>query len=213
MSADPADREQNKPCAIGTIRYSCVDGEGSTDGTLIYIKPILTGTEPSDVLHYAQANPLFPQQSTGDQFFSESQFESYRELGRHTIAQLCGPRWENEASVALRAPESTDATQSTHATDAEVLACSRWQHRTLTQFVERVERQIGRRGLSKGRVGPRLFAQNRGGQAGPGALSASASTSTTNGRQSSGTSAIEAAPPPEAPEAPPPPCAREGAGG
>ena len=33
------------------------------------------------VRNYAAANPVFPHESTGDQFFSESQFESYRALG------------------------------------------------------------------------------------------------------------------------------------
>ncbi len=33
------------------------------------------------VRNYAAANAAFPHESTGDQFFSESQFESYRALG------------------------------------------------------------------------------------------------------------------------------------
>jgi hypothetical protein len=31
----------------------------------------------------------FPHESTVDQFFSESQFESYRMLGRHAVERLC----------------------------------------------------------------------------------------------------------------------------
>jgi hypothetical protein len=38
---------------------------------------------------YFKTNPLFPPESTTDQFFSESQFESYRMLGAHTMEKLC----------------------------------------------------------------------------------------------------------------------------
>lgn len=65
--------------AQGTIHYGGQHG----DGTLIVIKPTLCADrdEPADVLNYAARNPAFPQQSTADQFFDESQFESYRQLG------------------------------------------------------------------------------------------------------------------------------------
>ena len=69
--------------AIGRIRYP----EGF-DGTLIYFKSSVTGDEDEDVLQYARQNICFPHESTGDQFFSESQFESYHKLGKH-IALDC----------------------------------------------------------------------------------------------------------------------------
>jgi hypothetical protein len=64
-----------------------VDGAG-TDGTLIYIKPAFYGCEPTDVLNYARTTKAFPHESTGDQFFSESQFESYRALGSYVIDRI-----------------------------------------------------------------------------------------------------------------------------
>jgi hypothetical protein len=80
-----------KYCAIGTIRYSCVDNTPpDDDGVLIYIKASMTGDEPQDVVHYQQENELFPQEFIGDQFFSESQFESYRMLGSHIMDSICG---------------------------------------------------------------------------------------------------------------------------
>jgi hypothetical protein len=88
-----------KYCAIGTIRYSCVD-EGAPDGTLIYLKPAFYGDEPRDVFNYAQTSRTFPHETTGDQFFSEAQFESYRALGSYVIDQVVGG-WS----------PSTDATQ------------------------------------------------------------------------------------------------------
>ncbi|HTU19394.1 MAG TPA: patatin-like phospholipase family protein [Gemmataceae bacterium] len=69
-------------CAIGKIRYDDVDKRATT-GTLVYIKPSLTGEEPADVLHYAGSHPTFPHETTGNQFYSESQLESYRALGHH----------------------------------------------------------------------------------------------------------------------------------
>ena len=53
------------------------------NGYLVYIKPSLTGDEPQDMLEYYRRIPEFPHQSTADQWFDESQFESYRKLGMH----------------------------------------------------------------------------------------------------------------------------------
>jgi hypothetical protein len=75
--------------AVGTIGYSCVD-EAETDGVLIYIKPAFYGDEPRDVYQYAQTHPAFPHDTTADQWFDESQFESYRMLGRHIISLISG---------------------------------------------------------------------------------------------------------------------------
>lgn len=68
--------------AIGEIDYPAADGGSADDfGVILYIKPGYHGVENADVCAYAIANPTFPHQSTGDQWFSESQFESYRALG------------------------------------------------------------------------------------------------------------------------------------
>ena len=76
-------------CAVGRIRYSVVDGANAPDGIIIYIKPACYGDEPRDIYEYFKTNPTFPHESTSDQFFSESQFESYRMLGAHTMEKLC----------------------------------------------------------------------------------------------------------------------------
>ena len=57
---------------------------------LVYLKASLTGDEPADVLNYAVENKPFPHQTTLNQFFTESQFESYRELGRHIGSEVFG---------------------------------------------------------------------------------------------------------------------------
>jgi hypothetical protein len=77
--------------AIGTIKYSAVDGTPvKEDGRLIYIKASITGDEPADVAQYHRATPVFPHESTADQWFSESQFESYRVLGQHIATKIVG---------------------------------------------------------------------------------------------------------------------------
>jgi hypothetical protein len=72
-------------CSIGKIRYDDID-VSAIPGVLLYIKPSITGDEPTDIRNYVVDHPTFPHQSTSNQFFSESQFESYRALGDH-IAQ------------------------------------------------------------------------------------------------------------------------------
>jgi hypothetical protein len=72
--------------ATGTIRYP----EGKNEGTLIYIKPGIYGNEPRDVQNYAATHPDFPHESTADQWFDETQFESYRQLGKHVGNCLFG---------------------------------------------------------------------------------------------------------------------------
>src|SRR5579872_432710 len=67
-------------CVVGRIHYPEQDSEA---GWLLYLKSSLTGDEPADVEEYHREVQEFPQQSTLQQFFSESQFESYRRLGLH----------------------------------------------------------------------------------------------------------------------------------
>ena len=65
-------------CAVGRITYS-----NGTRGYLIYIKSSNTGDEDVGVAQYHSGHPTFPHESTGNQFYSEDQFEAYRRLGHH----------------------------------------------------------------------------------------------------------------------------------
>jgi hypothetical protein len=68
--------------AIGSIHYP-----GQIEpGRLVYLKASMTGEEATDVLQYKSAHDTFPHESTGNQFYAEDQFESYRNLG-HDIAR------------------------------------------------------------------------------------------------------------------------------
>jgi glycerophosphoryl diester phosphodiesterase len=70
------------------------------EGYLIYIKPSLTGDEAQDLLEYSRRIPQFPHQSTADQWFDESQFESYRKLGMH-IGEMAFCRYQDDDTKPL----------------------------------------------------------------------------------------------------------------
>jgi hypothetical protein len=112
----PSQDLKNKYCAIGTIRYSCVDRDPEDyttrdkdfDGVLIYLKPSLIGEEPRDVVNYWQGSNSFPQEVITDQWFSEAQFESYRALGSHMIDTICGGESRNPINLAAFATRVRD---------------------------------------------------------------------------------------------------------
>jgi hypothetical protein len=79
--------KKGKHYAIGHIHYSHVD-PGAEPGILVYVKPALVGNEPRDVVDYHRQHSNFPQQPTTDQWFDESQFESYRCLGEFVIHEI-----------------------------------------------------------------------------------------------------------------------------
>jgi hypothetical protein len=87
------DKESGKSkwhCAVGKILYSEISN-GAPDGIILYIKPSLTGEEPIDIDRYSMQSPKFPHESTADQWFGESQFESYRMLGEHIGDEVFKP--------------------------------------------------------------------------------------------------------------------------
>ncbi|MEA2570151.1 MAG: hypothetical protein QOI24_2152 [Acidobacteriota bacterium] len=71
-------RYSRQHLAVGDIQYP--DGDR---GILLLFKPTLVGDEPGDILQYRARNEQFPHESTGDQFYDEKQWESYRRLGLH----------------------------------------------------------------------------------------------------------------------------------
>ena len=70
--------------AYGKIFYP----DTEQPGELIYLKPADLPSMPMDVRAYRNANSDFPHESTLEQFFEESQFESYRQLGLSETATL-----------------------------------------------------------------------------------------------------------------------------
>jgi hypothetical protein len=78
MSSNPALNKHH--ITTGKVIYP---EDPSNPGTIVYIKSSLTGDEPADLLNYRHEDPVFPHDSTANQFFTESKFESYRALGVH----------------------------------------------------------------------------------------------------------------------------------
>jgi hypothetical protein len=88
VDIDTAHQGRGNPHAlVGRIVYEDVDRPPAI-GTLVYLKPALSGDEAVDVRNYAAEHPAFPHQATANQWFSEAQFESYRVLGLHTVLAI-----------------------------------------------------------------------------------------------------------------------------
>lgn len=101
LARKPLEGDELKPfAALARITYPA-DGElEEKPAWLLVIKPRLTFAEPPELLAYYHRSgtpPTFPQQSTGDQFFDEDQWEAYRRLG-----EIIGDR-------LFRPPGSTSA--------------------------------------------------------------------------------------------------------
>ncbi len=79
--------------ALGDITYR----DGSS-GILVYLKASMTGDEDISVRQYKSSHAEFPHESTGDQFYGEDQFESYRRLGR-AIGQEVFESLKGEPSI------------------------------------------------------------------------------------------------------------------
>jgi Patatin-like phospholipase len=93
--------------AVGTIDYLSDErdvAEKQPQGHILYIKPVVRGDEhAADVIAYQRANRAFPAQSTANQWFDESQFESYRRLGHLMAEQIIlssGMKTEADQSLA-----------------------------------------------------------------------------------------------------------------
>jgi hypothetical protein len=78
-------RPSKKHAALFQVRYESGPARSSL---LLYIKASLTGDESADVMNYHATHLEFPHESTGDQFFEEEQWESYRKLGEHIASDL-----------------------------------------------------------------------------------------------------------------------------
>jgi hypothetical protein len=91
MKMKPEVDPKHSYCAVADIDYGCVDhppaGKTSEDmkGKLIFIKAGITGLEPADILQYSKTHAKFPHETNANEFFNESQFESYRHLGSYII--------------------------------------------------------------------------------------------------------------------------------
>jgi hypothetical protein len=80
-------------CAVAEIRYQEIDPT-LENGYLVYIKPVVLAGDDPDIRAYKAANPDFPHESTGNQWFNESQTESYRMLGVRSVLDTFKKPWD-----------------------------------------------------------------------------------------------------------------------
>jgi hypothetical protein len=114
---------------VGRIIYSAVHckrlgwtdaTENDRDGIIIYVKPGLLNQDlglTADVRNYGIEDPLFPQQSTANQWFDEAEFESYRRLGAHS-ARVAFESFDAER-IPTSAEISDDQTQAVTISDED----------------------------------------------------------------------------------------------
>lgn len=93
-----------------------------TPGTLVFAKAAMAADAPWDLHAYRTRDPRFPCHSTGDQFFDDVQFESYRALGAHAgrgaAATLLDQRYRlPETPVEETAVESARPADTTSVPD------------------------------------------------------------------------------------------------
>ena len=102
--------DEKKRFAVADITYPEKYSNGRYHrGFLIYVRPTIYETEPLDVLNYANSNDAFPNQSTGDQFFDEKQFEAYRGLGFYTIENMIGDKTPKDLEILVNMLKHTPA--------------------------------------------------------------------------------------------------------
>ena len=74
----------------GPDRTTSDEGGAGSDqlGWMLLLKLAMTGVEPSYVHDYKRESPAFPHETTGDQIYSEAQFEAYRALGECAMDEV-----------------------------------------------------------------------------------------------------------------------------
>jgi peptidoglycan hydrolase-like protein with peptidoglycan-binding domain len=95
VEINPATGFAKKQWAVGKIKYGkyeSVDGKAES-GILVYVKPVLTGSEPAELVNYRKIDRKFPLDSASKQFLDRAEFDNYRKLGAHIgnaiFAEIC----------------------------------------------------------------------------------------------------------------------------
>lgn len=97
---------------VAAVVYPKIDGTGSQargeeDGRILYLKPWLSKDCPTELRAFKVLRHAFPHESTGNQFFTESDFESYRSLGAYIGRKaLAAYRGDDPTRRALRPGET-----------------------------------------------------------------------------------------------------------
>jgi hypothetical protein len=118
---------------IGTVLYPPDPASISTPtsertGQILYIKAGLPVDLPADLVGYVAENPRFPNDSTADQWFDETQFESYRHLGFHIARSIGGEGRAFKTLPAFFAAASAQTIAMSRATNRQGRAPRRRGH-------------------------------------------------------------------------------------
>ena len=99
-------RLSKTPIITGTFRYPPESGAAEVLGHLVVAKAMLWPELSYPVLSYAAQNPVFPHDSTGDQWFDDRQYAAYTELGRQlgTLASAAMPALLERSGGEFPAP-------------------------------------------------------------------------------------------------------------
>ncbi len=81
-------RNRQSHAIVAAVRFDQASDAENRFGLILFLKPSLSGDEPLDLWEYDMHQKDFPQESTGDQFFDEAQWESYRKLGEHIAGSM-----------------------------------------------------------------------------------------------------------------------------
>ncbi|HEV8242236.1 MAG TPA: GMC oxidoreductase [Thermoanaerobaculia bacterium] len=96
--------QRNGPFAAALARVTYSSGNRRPTWLLLLKAAVPPGV-PLQVRCYAETNPAFPNDPTADQFLTDEQWESYRELGECTMGRvLRRPEWPNV--VGGQAPDA-----------------------------------------------------------------------------------------------------------
>ena len=90
LSRAAIERDGKRAGALGYARGTITYPDSRDPASLIYIKPSFLDDIPAAVRAYGATSAAFPHESTANQWFSESQFESYRALGFHQVSRMFG---------------------------------------------------------------------------------------------------------------------------
>ncbi len=120
-------RLSKTPIITGTITYppeagiSGPTGQPAT-GQLVVAKTLLCADMPYSLLSYAAKHPVFPHDSTGDQWFDYGQFSAYTELGRLLGRRIRTMEHERYAHIAHWRVIESDVMNARINADAAALA-------------------------------------------------------------------------------------------
>ncbi len=98
VQGENASPYSQKSWLLGKIDYGTVNGEPHY-GHLIYIKATCPENEGPVLRQYRTQSSSFPHETTADQFFTEDQFEAYRELGELISQQVIQDLVERESQA------------------------------------------------------------------------------------------------------------------